>query len=189
MNWIQRFLTAIATHKADVNAHHAMTHGAGQHTDVTRYKFLPVCEGYVVAGTPDLRYNYAVVKGGVGADEPQMCFTMEVPDDFVSFSSVKAIWLYDGGAIQNMYWTLAANYCACGEAAATHTDEPALGVTASGGSNIKNCQEPANPLTLANLTSGDSIGISFARFGTHESDTLATAMYLLGLLFTYVGHQ
>lgn len=154
----------------------------------TRELFLSVGEGFVRFGTLDDYLDYAEVEGGVDLDEPKVHWTMKVPDDFVSFSSLKAMW-FASTAVGNMYWNLNARYGTCGEHISTHFDTPALGVTATGGNLIKNCQEPANPLTLADLAIGDSIGISFTRQGTDALDTLDIKMYLLGLLFTYVGHQ
>lgn len=164
------------------------SHGAAQHTDITREIFLPACEGYIAAGTAGLLDIYSVVHGGADLEEPTVAFTMKVPVDFVSFTSIKAIWgcLVAAG---NMHWQLQAYYAICGEAKDTHSDTPALGVTATGGANIVNCQEPANPLTLASLALGDILGIVFHREGDDVSDTLDDAMWLFGLLFTYVANQ
>lgn len=162
-------------------------HGAAEHTDITREIFLPACEGYVTDGTPGVSEYYSVVVGGVDADEPVVSFTMKVPDDFVSFSSLKAIWLHLAGG--DMFWRLVAYYGACEQARSTHSDIPAKGVTTSGGDIIK-CQEPINALALASLAPGDFIGIQFDREGSDDSDTLEVMpMELYGLLFTYVANQ
>ena len=184
MNWILRFLTAIATHKADVDAHHARIHGAAVHTDITREIFLPANEGFVSAGTS----VEEGVRGAADLDEPEVCLTMKVPVDFVSFTKVEAIW-FSHGAAGNMYWFIAAYYAACGENISTHADEPAPGATANGGDEIRNCQEPADPLALASLALGDYISLIFLRFGSDALDTLDATMVLEGLLFTYVANQ
>lgn len=164
-------------------------HGAAQHTDVTRGLFLPANEGYVTLGTPDELGMYGVVDGGADANEPSIHFTMKVPDVFVSFSSVKAVWS-SGIVAGNMYWRLEAHYCAPGEQYTTHFDNPGLGVTATGGVNLFNVQEPENPLTLANLAIGDYLGIFFQRLGADVLDTLGPQeARILGLLFTYVANQ
>lgn len=163
-------------------------HSAAQHTDITREIFLPACEGYIAAGScttfgPGL---YSLVLGGADVDEPIVHLTMKVPVDFVSFTSVKAIWLAGTG---NMRWLLGATYAACTESFATHADNPAPDTTASGGEVVFNCQEPANPLALASLAVGDILGLKFFREGSHGDDTLDAAMFLCGLLFTYVANQ
>lgn len=164
------------------------THGVAKHTDVTRELFLLALEGHAAAGTPLNVLTYSAIEGGANADEPLVFFTMKVPDDFVSFTSIKAVWVSTPAA-GNMYWQLGATYGACGASITTHTDVPAIGVTATGGNGIINCQTPANALTLADLDGDDFIGISFTRTGSDDLDTLDAAMQLLGLIFTYVGHQ
>lgn len=163
-------------------------HGATEHHNVTRELFLPANEGRIVVGTPYSYGKYATVEGTANANQPTVELTMKVPDDFVSFTSLQAVWA-TAAAGGNMYWWLVAFYAASGEAYNIHNDQPALGATANGGANIMNVQAPANPLTLANLAKGDYIGVEFLRQGTDVLDTLDTDMYLFGLLFTYVAEQ
>jgi len=174
----------IATHAAVADAHHAEVHGAAEHTNITREIFLSCGEAFAAAGA----LNNIGIEGGANADEPNAFFWMKVPVDFVSFTSVQAIWWADV-AVGNMYWKLEAGYNACSEMIDTHVDVPALGATACGGAEIRNCQEPANPLTLAALALGDIIKIQFYRNGSNGLDTLDDTMYLEGLLFTYVANQ
>ena len=188
MNWIQRFLTAIAIHKGDASAHHNKIHGANEHTDVTRELWIPVTEGHISDGTAAMQGFYPTVRGDANLREPRVYFLTKVPDDFVSFISVKAVW-FCSAASGNAYWKWGATYAASGEARTTHTDYPEWGVTATGGGWIMNVQEPADPLTLPNLAKGDYIGLGFDRDGTHANDTLENSFYLLGLLFTYVAEQ
>jgi len=163
-------------------------HGAAKHTDVTRELFIPANACYIAAGTSGLLSQHQRVSGGANADEPDVHFSLKVPDDFVSFGSVKAVWAAVP-ASGNMYWRILANYGASGEDYAAHTDSPAIGVTATGGATLVNVQEPANPLTLSSLAAGDYIGIRFFREGTHASDTINDVVYLLGILFTYTASQ
>lgn len=165
-------------------------HGAAQHTDITRELFIPACEGFLAAGVCNETPNgaFSSVLGDANAPEPAVYFSNKVPDDFVSFISVKAVWLSEAAG-GNMYWNLSASYAASGQTEATHTDTPAIGVTATGGNDIINVQEPANALTLASLAIGDYLGMVFARDGTDANDTLDAEVYLLGLLFTYVANQ
>jgi len=175
-------------HDADADAHHAQTHGAAQHTDVTRELFLPASAGVLRGGTATYRGEYATIRGDADADEPFASFAMKVPDDFVSFTSVKAIWSSPAAA-GNMRWQSAATYASCGQSYDTHTDGGPMGVTATGGANLLNCQEHSTPLTLVDLASGDFLGLGFYRDGSDALDTLDAYVFLYGFLFTYVGHQ
>lgn len=163
-------------------------HGAAQHTDVTRELWLPANEGFVSTGTPTVLNNYPSVSGGANADEPRVYLSLKVPDDFVSFTSVKALWICGVGG-QDMYWQILGRYAASGESRVEHADEPVLGVTVNGGASVMNVQEPANPLTLVNLAAGDYLGLKFNRIGSDALDTLDVGMYFLGLLFTYTANQ
>lgn len=164
-------------------------HGAAQHTDVTRELFLPANEGYIKTGAPKSMGFFACVDGlADGADDPEIYFAMKVPDDFVSFASLQAVWASPAAA-GNAKWKFNAHYGASGENYAIHSDLPAYGVTATGGANIINVQEPANPLTLASLAAGDYLGFYLKRDGAHADDTLDDVFKLLGILFTYVANQ
>lgn len=187
-NWVQRFLTAIATHKADANAHHDKVHGATEHNNVTRELFLPALEGYILEGVSDVHGLYAEAMGEPNLYEPIVMFSFKVPDDFVSFISLKGIW-ESPAAAGNMYWDMGANYAAAGEHFTTHEEYPAMAVTATSGLSIINVQEPANPLTLALLTKDDYLGITWERDGANPLDTLENYVYFYGLLFTYEAEQ
>lgn len=172
-----------------INDHHAQVHGVADHTDVTRELFIPSISHLISSGAEsNAGGRSALVLGGANADEPYVEHSFKVPDDFVSFTSVKAVW-WCTVAAGDMRWDLSAQYAAVGEAINIHTDAPVWGVTATGGVNILNVQEPANPLTLVNLALGDYLGIRFRRQGTNVADTLDANMYLMGLLFTYVASQ
>lgn len=162
-------------------------HGADKHTNVTRELFIPATEGFVSTGTLINLGMFSAVRCA-DTEHSQIYWTIKVPDDFVSFVSVKAVWLSTAAA-GDMYWRIQADYAASGEAYTTHGDNPAFGATATGGNNIINVQEPANPLTLSELAIGDYLGLWFYRNAGFGLDTLDTAADLLGLLFTYVAEQ
>lgn len=163
-------------------------HGAAQHTDVTREVFLPAVSGYVQSGTPGTDGANPYVSGAANSIEPEVYHLMKVPADFVSFTKVEAVW-YSAPASGNMYWELYSRWAADGEARATHTDAPGVGVTATAGSYLTNIQEPANPLTLTNLALGDILMLKFKRTGSNALDTLDSVAYYLGLIFTYTANQ
>jgi len=165
-----------------------LVHGANKHTDVTRYKFLSAGEGVKITGTPGQVHYWAVISGAANSAQPLVYWTMRVPSDFVTFVSLKAVWR-SAAAAGNMYWQLGANYANEGESYIEHADGPAIGVTATGGANKMNVQEPAFPLTLAGIAKEDYLGIMFYRVGTSALDTLDDIVYLFGLLFTYIAEQ
>lgn len=113
---------------------------------------------------------------------------LKVPEDFISFVSVKFVWRSDA-VVGNMYWRIRAYYGAAGEAWDTHSDAPDYGVTATGGRKIRNEQLPANPLTLVNLALGDYIMFVLTRNASHANDTLSENVEGEGLLFTYTAYQ
>ncbi len=165
------------------------SHGAAQHTDVTRELFIPVNEGHIETGTPGQLYGHAIVLGGYNADEPKIYFDMKVPDDFVSFISMEVVWITPGTHPVDMYWSFEARYAAEGQSPGTHTESPAAAVTASPGAGWIAAQESGNPLTLVNLAIGDYIGFRFWRQGSNALDTLDSNANIVGFLFTYVANQ
>lgn len=161
---------------------------AAKRTDVTRELFIPANEGYIEAGTRINRSSYAVVQGAADTDTPIIWFTVKVPDDFVSFTKVEAVWA-SPAVTGNMWWGMGADYAAVGEDSSMHSDNPEAGETATGGADIMNVQRPKNPLTLADLAAGDYLGLVFTRYGSNAADTLDTVVDLLGILFTYTAEQ
>jgi len=166
---------------------HEGLHGIAQHTDVSRDFFIPACSGYSTGVQGFISSYWPVVILADGASLIAY-LSMKVPNDFVSFTSVKAVWSSPAAA-GNMRWRIMAGYNADGEALNFHSDGPAEGVTATGGADIVNVQEPANPLALANLAKGDYIGFRLSRDGTAGTDTLNDAVNIIGILFTYVAEQ
>ncbi|KKK71350.1 hypothetical protein LCGC14_2914780, partial [marine sediment metagenome] len=163
-------------------------HGASVHTNITRELWIPAIGGNVTGGALVTFGKYALVSGGANANEPIISFSVQVPEDFLTFGSVKLVWV-SSPAAGNMYWRITAQYAAVGEINNTHTDTPGFGVTATGGTNIFNLQEPANPLALASLAVGDYIGMELNRQGANGLDTLDATAYVMGLLFTYTANQ
>lgn len=168
------------------NQHHNEVHGAAQHTDVTRELFLPAY-GAITSTYFSANPGHAVNLPNNADNNAE--FSAKVPDDFVSFVSVKAVWACDDVAIGNMRWSLRGAYPQAGEVYYANDENPGLGQTATGGTSILNVQEPANPLTLIGLQKGDYLFLRFVRNATHVDDTLEGTAYLFGLLFTYVAEQ
>ncbi len=163
-------------------------HGIGQHTDVTRTKFIQV--------SPDLGTtihamwaNYHTVKLTGGADDIAIA-TFMCPNDFVSIASFKAVWV-SVAATGKMYLQAETDYAADGQDyAGTHGEDTGeVQSTETGGANIINTQTLGT--SFASLSKGDFCGIKFTRHGTDANDTLdANAdVYLFGFLLTYTAEQ
>jgi len=176
----------IAIHAALPDSHHNKVHGAAEHTDITRELFIPAIASHT-DGTADEINRRAAVLFTDAADK-YLAITFDVPDDFVAFLSFKCKWVSIAVA-GNMHWGLKAQYSACSEVVNTHLDEPATGVTATGGNNILNCQEAPTPLTLVNLAVGDNVGVRMERLGTHAADTLEETVKVFGFVFAYTANQ
>ena len=161
-------------------------HGADRQKDVTREKFIPAVSGYT-NGTPGNYRYYGIVNLADGADQ-QIYTVFKVPDDFVSYTSLKLIWM-SVAAAGTMRWGFDVRYGASGEANDTYTESGQNGETATGGANIINVQEPFDPVALTGLAKGNYVGLMMEREGTHVDDTLGEIAMILGFLFTYVAEQ
>lgn len=158
------------------------THGAAQHTDVTRELFIPATLGYVEAGAVGDYHNYhAVVSGGASAAEPVVYFDFKVPDDFVSFSSFKVVWEAD--AVVDVQIRILTEYGAEGESPMNHTDS-GLPTTINNPTADRFMVSAIEELDMPDLARGDYVGAKFYRY-----DTDAATFYLYGLLFTYTAEQ
>ena len=162
-------------------------HGAAKHTDVARELFIPALEGYSPGGTRTYLGLFGILRCADAATT-EILATIKVPDDFVSFSSVKLAWSSPAAA-GDMYWQMSANYAANGEVWNTHSDTPGYGVTTMTLTSAIQVEEPALPLTLASLAIGDYVGLYFARAGGDALDTLTNVVNVFGFLFTYVANQ
>ncbi len=163
-----------------------LDHGAERHTDVTRELILIATSGFITA-TPANINNYGVLNFPDGQAK-SVWFSFKIPDGFVSFSKIEAIWS-SPAASGNLRWAVKATYAAAGEAKDTHSDAPSVGETATAGAGKLNVQEPKNTITLSNIATGDYVGLKFVRDAVSALDTLNTFVYLYCLVFTYTANQ
>lgn len=163
-------------------------HGAAQHTDVTRTLFIPALNDVNANATLTFAGSRSLIQLADGATG-HIYFSFDVPDKFVSFTSIELVWLVGFGDDGNMRWKLDAKYAAHGENHEIHSDAPAYGETAAAAANTLYVQEPANPLAMAGLALGDNVGILMTRDGGHANDTIDAVVKIVGLHFTYTGHQ
>ena len=150
---------------------------------------------------PPTIYNYQGVYN-VGAFYsvlfPATCsmdalFSIKVPDDFVSFESVKAVWgIVAATTTQEMWWGMKGEYVAPGDylgvggAASSQQDYPGSTDQTVPDANTIVVNEPVNPLTLSELAVGDYLGIAVTRNASEATDNAGDAL-LMGVLFTYTG--
>ena len=179
---------AIAAHAEDPDVHHSSIHGADKHIDIARKLFLPATAGFVEAGTVALGSEgyYGVVRGEANTDTPKVHVNGRVPEDFVSFVALKAVW--SSPAVSgNMQWYLKVALAPVGEYCALKVESPSPRTTATSGWNEINASEGGITFELA--AKDDYFGISFIRQGSIGSDTLDEIMELYGFLFEYIANQ
>jgi len=152
---------------------------------ISKEIFIPF-EGWT-DGTVSVAASFNIIKLVDGVTDAA-ALSFKIPHDFISFDSIELVWTATAAA-GNMYWKFLAYYGAEGQAYSTHSDLPALGVTAQGGANLFMVQESTNPLALAGVALGDYIGIRVERQGGHVNDTLGTDVFIYGILLKYQGKQ
>lgn len=190
---LSSLIDPVAAQEAATKNYHDSTptplavHGHAKHTDRTRTLFLPP-SGVKYTGSGTTYYHMPTVYGDANVDAPWAFCSFKVPTDFVSFNSLKAVWVSPAAA-GNMYWRLLSYYKAAGELVFQHWDSPVYGVTATLGANLMNVQDAPNPLSLANLAAGDYIGVMFERDGSNVADTINAAVQFHGFLFSYEADQ
>lgn len=165
---------------------HPPSHGAAKHTDVTRELFIPMFDDSNANVSVAKLFGYLLLQFADGATGRSSA-NFKVPDDFVSFSSLKAVWVCAGAG--NLRWKLHGTYAAHGEMMNTHDEDGALGETAIANALYVYIQEPSDPLALTGLAKGDVVGVEVARDGGHANDTIDAVAYLLGLVFEYTAEQ
>ena len=160
-------------------------HGADKHIDIAKKLFLPATSGYVEAGIVTKAGYYGVVQGAADTNTPKVYISGRVPEDFVSFTSLKVIWI-SPAVSGNMVWYLRVAYTAVG-ANYTYVWDTSSQATATAGADLINATEGG--VDLVGLAAGDYFGISFVRDGADGDDTLDDTVDLLGFLFEYIANQ
>lgn len=162
------------------------SHGKDQHDNVTREIFIPASTGWTNGAMGQVGNKPVAV---LSDDVTQfVAVLMKVPDDFVSFVKVEAVWFCATG-VGNMYWQFRADYGAKDEDYHYYTEDTTIGVTATGGALDQNVQESSDPLALTDLALGHYLGIELNREAGNALDTLNVDVDVLGFLFTYVANE
>ncbi len=165
-----------------------LSHGAAKHTNITRELFIPATNDIHASATVNQFNAFWSCVTFVDDRVVAIYQTFKVPDDFVSFISLKCVWATPAAA-GNMSWKMGCHWAAHGEIESTHTEYPGTGQTASGGADIIVAQEPPTPLNLANLALGDYVGAKMVREGDDVLGTINDIVEVLGILFTYTANQ
>ena len=163
-------------------------HSIESHTDVSRTFFVP-CSPYYTGGLATTAAG-SHARIGLDATTPELCrFEFMVPSDFVSFTSLMVVWSALTGGTAGNDWVCdpAASYAAANEPNSTHTDTPAnitIDVTIVGRLYVTDVG-----FTLANLTSGDYVGVEIERQADDGADTYEQDILIYGILLTYTASQ
>ena len=161
-------------------------HGAAQHTNVTRELFIP-CGMQYSGGVVHIQLRTGIALDAA-VDEYAFIEPFKVPDDFVSFGSLKLVWGAEAG-VAGADWRCNpyCNYSANNESVTQHTDNPvALTIDCPTANRIYVTDVG---FTLANLAKGDYVGVYFNRDADHAEDTLAVDVVIVGLELSYVAEQ
>lgn len=162
------------------------THGSDKHTDVTRYKFIPI--GSYTTSTYSKVGVWLVAK--LDATTPEACyFIFRVPSDFVSFTSLKVVWMGQAGGTLGNDWRCdpQARYAADGEIVTTHSDTPAISTIDVAATSTIYVTDVG--FTLAALASGDYVAGEILRVADAAADTWETDINVLGVLLAYTAEQ
>lgn len=165
---------------------HPKIHGAAEHTDVTRTLFIPVSGAG--SGGFLMRIRHSVMRLDPTAPETASC-SFRVPNDFVSFTSLKLVWFSMSTGTAGNDWVVDPDceYSANGEGRATHTQSPAnttIDVTV-----LEAVYETDIGFTVVALAKGDYIGVRIQREAGDGADTYESDVCVLGMLLTYVAEQ
>jgi len=172
---------------ADVTGDNSpQVHGATRHTDIARELFIAPSP-YTTGTWGEHHYTPAVLCDPAAASNIAY-HGFNVPNDFVSFTSVKVIWAGKAGvAGQDVRISTSSRWKAASEGLNTHNETPAdqtldcAALDTRYDSNLN--------YAMATLAKGDNVGMWVKRLGSHALDTLTGDMCIYGLLFTYVAEQ
>ena len=139
------------------------------------------------------RYPCILVAGGSSFNAGLgMMFSVKIPDDFVSVSSVKLMWSI--GSTADVNWDLYAAWVSSGENmsvashATSNTDDTGFLICTPAGNEYLTYSATTNPLTLSGLGAGDYLAIQVARSTCSGGVGVGTSPFVHGLLFSYTGH-
>jgi len=160
-------------------------HGSEAHTNVTRTMFIP-CGNKYTGGTHFVNYDSIALDP---TSDEYVQFDFRVPSDFVSFGSLKLVWMGDSSATAGYDWRVSptADYAAANEGYTTHQDTPAdstIDVAAT-----RTIYETDIGFTLSSLALGDYVGVEITRDADHADDTYEDDILVMGLLLTYTANQ
>ena len=162
-------------------------HGASSHTNIAKSLFIPSMGAHIAQG-------FTVVNGGrhhaLRAADGADCrgtFTMRVPDDFVSFTSIKMLWQTPATS-GNLVFLCYFHWAGVGEADSTNAETGTQQTVATGGAEVFVLSEMGD-IALSGLAAKDFLGGEFRCYRNNGSDTLSNHVDVLGWEFNYVASQ
>ena len=162
-------------------------HGASSHTDIAKSLFIPSMGAHIAQG-------FTVVNGGrhhalraADGDDCRGTFTMRVPDDFVSFTSIKMLWQTPATS-GNLVFLCYFHWAGVGEADSTNAETGTQQTVATGGAEVFVLSEMGD-IALSGLAAKDFLGSEFRCYRNNGSDTLSNHVDVFGWEFNYVASQ
>jgi hypothetical protein len=141
-----------------------------------------IAQGFTVSNAS--RYHGLRAADGVDC---RATFTSRVPDDFVSFTSVKMLWQTPASS-GNLVFLCYFHWAAGGEVDNENAETGVQQTVASGGTEFFTYSEMGD-FALSGIAAGDIFGSEFRCYRNNGSDTLATHMEVCGFEFNYVASQ
>ena len=163
----------------EVNAAALESHGAAQHTNITRELFISsACDTDSL--TTDT-FGITLLDNALTG----VTYTFKIPADFVSTAHIYGV--YRPSDAGDMYWRMAVFNAANGEIFSGDTGD--YGTDTVSSITVGVFEAPDIPTSIAAMTIGDYVYVKIERDATHASDTVSTGVTLLGILFTYTANQ
>lgn len=163
-----------------------IVHGPAFHTDRARTLVVPCGIKYTGSARDWGRCSVADLDPLVNE---YLEFTYDVPDDFVTFTSLELVWGGFVGGTLGFDWRMRVSsyWAACSEAYNTHTESPADVTLDVAAASTKYCTDLL--FTFAALAPGDNIGTKLTRVAVNVNDTWETEIAVLELRFNYTAIQ
>ncbi len=176
------------------DAHHNQAHTFADHTDQTRTFWVPAnvmnvvgpAAGGAIGAAPDYIRTMDLDAGTT----EYVRFTSFVPDDWVSGMTASIIWapIAPGAGAETVRWQITYKYLA--DAASAGAAGTTVAFTGNSATRAAGDIEVETAQTIATGAAANTmLRVVVARVGADAGDTLTLDAGLLGVLFSYTGHQ
>jgi hypothetical protein len=187
--------THASTTGQTANDHHNQAHGAADHTDITRKRFLMANDAKLDVATsvnlgaspnltPAVAYADAATQGAF--------WTFQVPDDWASgVITIQPVWSPGAtdGVAHTVRWSMTCKTLAAG-VTVTAAGTTVLFTGAPGARTVGVLvYDTATSTTLTPAAAGDLFRIELQRIGADAADTYVGVVNLLGIIVSYTANQ